>query len=174
VRQISLLTIAVCVLFPRPQSTAQQRPPIIDMHMHARVTMARTSTGQPQPRPCFPEPCQTSPAAAKTDADVLRLTLEAMDRYNIVLGFLSDSIQNLDKWVQAAPQRFLPSPMIGDPKKANIPALRKAYESGRLRGLGFTAIPPYTLTFRRLPGSFPEQCSTGMCVAWSMRAWLNA
>lgn len=115
-----------------PRIIAQARPPIIDMHMHA----SRPGR-QPDPRPCYPEPsCDRVPAVAKSDADVLRLTLEAMDRYNIVLGFLSDTLESVDKWVQAAPGRFLPSPMIADPTRIDLAALRKAYQSGKLRAIG--------------------------------------
>ena len=59
---------------------AQERPPIIDMHLHARVTMARTADGTPRARMCLPAPCVEHPAVASDDEDVLRLTLEAMDR----------------------------------------------------------------------------------------------
>jgi len=38
---------------------------------------------------CFPEPCEHPPAMAKNDQDILRLTLEAMENYNIVMGVLS-------------------------------------------------------------------------------------
>lgn len=119
-----------------PSIGAQQRQPIIDMHMHAPLRMPRTPAGQPQPRPCVPEPCDRAPAAAKADADVLRLTLEAMDRYNIAFGFLSDAIESVDKWVQAAPARFIPSPMIGDPTTVDLQALRKPYQGGKLRAMG--------------------------------------
>src|SRR5687768_16919937 len=40
------------------------------------------------PPPCLPHPCQPKGAATATPAESLRKTLEAMDRHNIVLGFL--------------------------------------------------------------------------------------
>jgi predicted TIM-barrel fold metal-dependent hydrolase len=127
-----VLPLLVAGAMVAPPIGAQARLPIIDMHMHAT-----RPGGQPDARPCYPEPnCDRVPAAAKSDADVLRLTLEAMDRYNIVLGFLSDNLDNVDKWVQAAPGRFLPSPMIADPTRVDFAALRTAYQSGKLRGMG--------------------------------------
>lgn len=138
----AFMSAKILILFPwlivaPTPLCAQNRPPIIDMHMHAPVIMPRTPAGQPLPRPCVPEPpCQPAPAAAKGDADLLRLALEAMDRHNVVLGFLSDAVPNVDTWVQAAPTRFLPSPMIGDPTRIEIAALRKAYAAGKLRGMG--------------------------------------
>ena len=87
------LLLPLLILSHAPLS-AQDRPPIIDMHMHAWSTMPRIAGGQPLPRPCFPEPpCQPVQAAVKGDADILRLALEAMDRHHVVLGFLSDAIE---------------------------------------------------------------------------------
>jgi uncharacterized protein len=119
-----------------PPIDAQQRLPIIDMHLHAPATLLRAPAGQPLPRFCSPEPCEHMPAAAKTADDVLRLTLEAMERHNIVLGFLSDALESVDKWVAAAPTRFIPSPMIGDPTRADLETLRKRYDARTLRGMG--------------------------------------
>ena len=120
-----------------PPVGAQARPPIIDMHMHAYASLPRTPAGQPEPRPCYAEPsCERVPAVARADADVLRLTLEAMNQYNIVLGFLSGETETVDKWVEAAPNRFLPSRAIRDPSLVDVAALRRAYQSGKLRGIG--------------------------------------
>jgi predicted TIM-barrel fold metal-dependent hydrolase len=115
---------------------AQERPPIIDMHMHARVTMARTPDGNPLPRMCFPKPCTEHPAVALADDDVLRLSLEAMERNNIVLGFLSDPLEQVYRWVNAAPDRFIASPLVWDPDDVDIDDLRQEYEAGKLRGMG--------------------------------------
>jgi predicted TIM-barrel fold metal-dependent hydrolase len=72
-----------------------------------------------------------------------------MDKYNIVLGFVSDAYPNVDKWKQAAPERFFPSALIvpgpgdepppvptsGD-RLPNIEKLRADYMKGRFRGMG--------------------------------------
>lgn len=130
-----MLGVGLLMLISVPVSTRQAKPPIIDMHMHARTGPAMVD-GKPAPRPCAPEPCVGSPAMATAPGDPLRLTLDAMNRHNIVLGFLSDSIVNVFKWADAAPNRFLASPTISDPEKADILALRSAFQSGRLRGMG--------------------------------------
>lgn len=124
-----------CGLWPAPASS-QDRLPIIDMHMHARTEMARDAVGKPLPFGCEPQPCERVPAAAVTDGDVLRLTLEAMDRHNIVLGFLSDPVERVYEWVEAAPDRFIASPAIGDPNAVDLGLLRQEYEAGRLKGMG--------------------------------------
>ena len=130
------ILLALLILGVSPVS-AQERLPIIDMHMHAYASLPRTPAGQPEPRPCYAEPsCERVPAAARADADVLRLTLEAMNQYNIVLGFLSGATETVDKWVDAAPNRFLPSREINDPTRVDVTTLRSAYQSGKLRGIG--------------------------------------
>jgi predicted TIM-barrel fold metal-dependent hydrolase len=114
---------------------AQQKPPIIDMHMHARMGPALRDS-RPAPRPCMPTPCQGAPSVARAQGDPLRLTLEAMNRHNIVLGFLSDSLENVFQWVDAAPNQFIASPTVSDPKQSDLARLRREYKAGRLRGMG--------------------------------------
>ena len=128
----------MCVLLATAAAgQAQERPPIIDMHMHAPLTISRTAAGAPLPRPCFPDRfCSSGPAVTESDNDPLRLTLQAMDRYHVVLGFLSGAVANVDQWVRAAPGRFIPSPMVGDPSKVDLPAIRSRLEAGTLRGIG--------------------------------------
>ena len=109
----------------------QERSPIIDMHMHARVTMPRDADGTPRRRPCEPLSCQGQPAAATEDEQIRELTLEAMDRYDIVLGFLSDRLERVMQWLDTSPDRFIggvafhPGLSAGD--------LERAYESGAFK-----------------------------------------
>jgi predicted TIM-barrel fold metal-dependent hydrolase len=125
---------------------AQERLPIIDMHLHA-YGVFRDQTGQPMPRYCKPEPCEHIPAVAKEDSDVLRLTLEAMDRNNIVLGFLSArSDSAVEKWVTAAPERFIPAAELYAPKGVKLSELHTLFETRKYRGIGellnqYLAIP---------------------------------
>jgi len=136
------IAFGICALFGTGITVSAQYKirysgPIIDMHMHARLKMVRDANGNPLPRPCDPVPtCVQIPAFAKEDGDVLRLTLQEMDRYNIVLGFLSDDVPSVEQWVAAAPGRFIPSPSVSDPAKADLAALREGFRSGKLRGMG--------------------------------------
>src|SRR5437879_3575924 len=108
------------------QVGAQERPPIIDMHMHARNSLPRyNAPDQISPRLCFPEPCEHPATVAQKDDDILKMTVESMKRYNVVLGFLSDPLDRVYKWVDAAPGRFWASPMISDPARVDLAALRK-------------------------------------------------
>ena len=88
---------------------SEERPPIIDIHMHARL-----STSSPD----------------------FHLIVAAMERYNIVLGFLSYSPDDVFEWVEALPGRFIASPMVGDPVDVDLARLRREYEAGRFGGMG--------------------------------------
>jgi predicted TIM-barrel fold metal-dependent hydrolase len=118
------------------------RLPIIDMHMH---------TGLPHEVPagapafCRPEPCQGEGRATANPAENLKKTLEQMDRYNIVKGFLSGV--GLSEWTNAAPGRFIASPFILKPGTSELEKLRQEYASGRFTGMGeiatqLSGIPP--------------------------------
>lgn len=127
----------LAILVAQPGAlTAQRTPPVIDMHMHAN-SVTRDANGVPLSGPCNPAPCQGPRAQATTAEEVLSLTLEAMDRYNIVLGFLSQyPLDQVYHWVASAPDRFIASPMVLDPEHIDLGDLRKEYEAGRLGGLG--------------------------------------
>ncbi len=113
---------------------SQDRLPIIDMHMHARTSMLRDDNGNPMPRECQPRPCEGLPALAREDDDVLRLTLEAMDEYNIVLGFLGDRPARVRHWLEAAPDRFIGA--VGFNPDLDPAKLREEYRSGIYGGVG--------------------------------------
>jgi predicted TIM-barrel fold metal-dependent hydrolase len=59
-----------------------------------------------------------------------------MDRHNIVLGFLSDPLEDVYAWLKAAPNRFMPSPVVLDPTQVDMARLRREYEGKRLQGMG--------------------------------------
>jgi predicted TIM-barrel fold metal-dependent hydrolase len=108
---------------------------VIDMHMHAHHIPLDLPAGAPPP--CLPQPCQPSGAATATPEESLRKTLEAMDRHNIVLGFLSSAdLGIVQQWVAAAPGRFIASPFIEKPGELAPQVLRQEYVAGRLKGMG--------------------------------------
>jgi predicted TIM-barrel fold metal-dependent hydrolase len=59
-----------------------------------------------------------------------------MERNNIVLGFLSDPLDRVYEWVDAAPGKFIASPVIFDPTGVDLDELRHEYEAGRISGMG--------------------------------------
>jgi len=112
----------------------QERPPIIDMHMHIGAPLDLPAGA---PAPCLPQPCNRKGKATANSAENLKKTLEAMDRYNIVKGFLSDlDLDELREWAEAAPGRFILSPFIQEPEKADPDHLRLELEAKRLAGIG--------------------------------------
>ena len=126
----------------QPSDTADAsaaKRPIIDMHLHA-LTFEAWSNGV---RP--PHPTTGKPPDAETSADILRLTLEAMDRYNIKLGVLSGRLETVYAWRAQAPDRFLASALFSgrpasDPTAHNpspsLDSLRREHAAGRLQALG--------------------------------------
>jgi hypothetical protein len=121
-----------------PLADARQRPPIIDMHMHADLPPHDVQAGEPGL--CRPEPCTGEGRATVSLEDNRRRTLEAMDRYNIVKAFLSGlDLSVVEQWRGAAPGRFVAAPFI---LKAGAPSpdvLRPMLEAGRLAGIGEVA-----------------------------------
>lgn len=127
------------------EEEVHERPPIIDMHMH---------TGMPHevppgtPAPCRPAPCQGEGQATVNSTDLMERTLEEMDRYNIVKGFLSGvDLTAVREWTAAAPERFIPSPFILKPGSDKLEKLRPEYISGRFQGVGeigiqLNGVPP--------------------------------
>lgn len=118
--------------------------PIIDMHLHA-LTFEAWSNGH---RP--PHPTTGKPPEAKTSADILRLTVEAMNRYNIKVGVLSGRLETVYAWHAAVPDRFLRSvlfsgrpasdPAAHDPSPS-LDLLRREHAAGRLQALGELTSP---------------------------------
>ncbi len=146
------VTLVTAPISATAQEIARYGGPIIDMHMHAKTAPLRPD-GSPFPRPCIPNPCEGAAGQAKTAEEVLRLTLEAMERNNIVLGFLSgydataDSVMpNYDRvqtWVEAAPGRFLAGAFLSQPGHPSVSDLRRHYAAGTLKGLGEIATQYY-------------------------------
>jgi predicted TIM-barrel fold metal-dependent hydrolase len=134
----ALHTVPVLVLLARLSSVdvvGQERLPVIDMHMHAHHIPLDLPAGAPPP--CLPRPCQSEGAATATAQESLQKTLQAMERYNIVLGFLSSAdLDIVQDWVAAAPGRFIPSPFIEAPGEHSPEMLRQEYKAGRLAGMG--------------------------------------
>jgi len=134
-------TLCVVAIFaggvglPVVGAVAQERPRIIDMHMHAHHAPFELPGGAPGP--CRPSPCQPQGGATATAAESFEKTLEAMDRYNIVKGFLSGADLDLvQRWDSQAPGRFIASPWVMEAGKPAAEVLRRDYVAGRFRGMG--------------------------------------
>jgi predicted TIM-barrel fold metal-dependent hydrolase len=141
---VSLAAVGVCQA--PADLLAQARPPIIDMHLHADLPPHDVPPGTPAL--CRPEPCQGTGRATANHAETLRKSLEVMDRYNIVKAFVSGlDPAVVQRWVAAAPDRFIAAPFILQAGKPDLETLRRAYAAGRFSGMGeiatqLTGVPP--------------------------------
>ena len=80
-----VIVFLICVSHSPAPLLAQERPPIIDMHMHTGLPPHDVPAGTPAL--CRPEPCRGEGPATASHAETLAKTLEAMNRYNIVRAF---------------------------------------------------------------------------------------
>jgi len=135
-RTICLVSALVgCAGLPVVEAVAQERPRIIDVHMHAHHAPFDLPGGAPGP--CRPSPCQPQGRATATAAESFQKTMEAMDRYNIVKGFLSGADLDLvQQWASKAPGRFIASPWVMEAGKPAVDSLRRGYAAGRWGGMG--------------------------------------
>jgi hypothetical protein len=111
-------------------------------------------TGLPEEVPpgipafCRPEPCEGDGHATVNPSELIKKTLEAMDRYNIIKGFLSGvDWSTVQEWEKAAPGRFISSPFILKPSNSELEKLKLEYSSGNFSGMGeigaqLVGIPP--------------------------------
>ena len=122
--------IGLICLFTTFATCAQEPPPIIDMHMHAYTP--DIIRGAP-----FPNPISGVGSTDITEEDIRRLTIEAMERHNIVKAVLSGPLDVVDRWLEHSPERFLGSPHFPRFEPfVDLDHLRQLYMSGHLGAMG--------------------------------------
>jgi predicted TIM-barrel fold metal-dependent hydrolase len=138
---------------------AQQRNPIIDMHMHA---LPADSQGPPPlamctPAPEFPAwdpaiafqeflanfktpPCSDPIWSPTTDDELMTQTLAVVERRNVI-GVLSGPPARVAAWVKANPRRFIRGVIfqLGDKDTPSPAALRAMHAKGDLQVFGEVA-----------------------------------
>lgn len=146
---------AVCLVRPAAPAMAQdapkQRPPVIDMHLHAVPAVgwpggpSFSCPGQDfaaydpstkwSPSHMW-ETCPNPLYPVTSDEELLKQVLAIMDRYNIVLAATSGPLEYVRRYREAAPKRILPgiNTSIANPGTARI--LARACSQGRNRDLG--------------------------------------
>ena len=152
-----LRLLAAVVLAGAPAlASAAEPPPIIDVHMHA---MPADAQGPPPMAMCTPidpfpawdgkgaygavamgmakHPACDDPVWSPTsDEEMLQRNLAQMKKYN-VHGVLSGPPDYVQRWQQAAPDRFYPGLMFSiGPHQASIAQLRALHSAGRLAVFG--------------------------------------
>lgn len=116
--------------------------------MHA-LYVTSNPTGERSTFPAsMPNPATGEKTGAQDSETLIHETLEAMDQYNVVKGYLFGPLENVYRWVDEAPGRFIPSPNIrGDPPSPDAELIRAEYQSGKIEAIGevgtqYDGIPP--------------------------------
>jgi len=124
---------ALCAIATATPTRAHERPPIIDVHLHAHY-LAAYAGGMPvcandqailylglNPRePVTPttlvgmKSCTSPVPAAASDEAVMRETLALLRHYNI-FAVTTGPLERVRGWRDAAPDRILPAHAFGDP-----------------------------------------------------------
>ncbi len=151
--RVKFILLLVAVTLWSTTAAADERLPIIDMHMHA---MTADAQGPPPLAMCTPmqlpawdpanpygalflkaakEPACDDPVwSPETDDEVMAQTIEIMQRRNIV-GVLSGPPDLVATWRQAAPGRFLPGLdlQVGNSmREYPLPLMDNLVEEGKL------------------------------------------
>jgi hypothetical protein len=126
-----LLGLVLCTF------TACSKPhpkPIIDMHLHAYTIdwsggrlLANPMTGQAP--------------VARNDAQLIQVTLDIMDRYNIVKAVASGPLEGVRRWKAVAPDRIIGAVMFTGAESSYTPTpelleIKKAYNDGQIGAIG--------------------------------------
>jgi hypothetical protein len=152
------LTIRLLFALLPASAAAQERPPIIDMHLHA---VAADALGPPPLAMCTPmpfpasdpdqpygelfvaihknPPCPDPVWSPETDEELMTETIAVMNRLNIV-GVLSEYDPDpIARWMAAAPGRFIPGLVLRFSESGaafSTDSLRSLHAAGRLAVLG--------------------------------------
>lgn len=146
---------AVCVVGLAAPAIAQdapkQRPPIIDMHLHALPAKgwpggpsficpgmdfaAFDPKGKWDPDHWW-ESCPNPLYPAATDEELLREILAVMDRYNVVLAATSGPVEHVRRYRHAAPKRMLPGLNTAVGNLGTPDSLRQLIREGEVAILG--------------------------------------
>jgi uncharacterized protein len=148
----AMVCLTLCLL--SAAAAAQQRLPILDMHLHAMVA---DQQGPPPLAMCTPmpipawdpdrpwgetfmalqkkPPCPDPVWSPETDEELMAQTIEVMERLNIVGVLSGPEPQRIASWESAAPGRFIPGIILdfgGTAANFSPGALRQLHEAGRL------------------------------------------
>jgi uncharacterized protein len=150
-----VLGCAACATAPSEPAPAAARPPIIDMHLHAKSldpgppTAVCTPLDPPAPlwdqRRPFAEAyaqmlqspaCEDPVWSQESDEALMRETIAAMERANVVgvLGGVDVARSAvIDDWLAAAPERFIPgAPCLPTLPDCTVDDLRELHTAGKL------------------------------------------
>jgi predicted TIM-barrel fold metal-dependent hydrolase len=128
-RILSLIFLTVFASAAPAQKNEQNRPPIIDVHVHAYAKDERWTSK-------VPDPVTGQPITATTEQAHMQATLAEMKKYNIVKAVVSNDYQAVLRWKAASPDHIIASYGFDDPSSADLAFLRREHTAGRLMALG--------------------------------------
>jgi len=106
---MKIITASLLLLMTVQNLYAQDRQPVIDVHLHAYIGLppgeSADWTGEPEARALV--------GAADAD-EHFRSTIAEMDKYNIVLGIVSGPEEAVKAWHEKAPGRFIGGAFLGN------------------------------------------------------------
>ncbi len=138
--------VAGLISLPGARQAQKERPPIIDVHLHA---LPIATFGPPG----MPNPATGKPSAATTDDQVREASLAALKRYNVVRAVTSGT-ELVRQWKAAAPGRIIASPFFPAFPGGEWPELASLQEAFRAGELG--AMGELSLQYMGLTLSSPE------------------
>jgi predicted TIM-barrel fold metal-dependent hydrolase len=133
------------------QDAPKQRPPVIDMHLHAfpakgwpggpSFLCPGTDFAAYDPRTNWDpdhvwEDCPNHLLPAATDEELLREILATMDRYNVLLAATSGPLEYVRRYRQAAPNRIIPGSSTIVSTLGTPDSLRELFHKGEIAILG--------------------------------------
>lgn len=125
IRRLAPLVLLLCAsanhAFPQ-QALTPQRPPIIDMHIHA---FSWDHQGNPPP----PNPLTGKVPPARTDKEAMEASLAELRRYNVVRAVAGGRPDHVSRWRASDPERIIGGTMMPLPE---VSVLRKEFLASRL------------------------------------------
>jgi uncharacterized protein len=128
-RILSLVLLTLFAAAAPAQNNEQNRPPIIDVHVHAYEKDERWANKVPNPR-------TGQPMTATSEQAHMQATLAEMKKYNIVKAVVSNHYPAVLRWQAASPDRIIVSYHFGDPATVDLAFVRREHAAGRLMALG--------------------------------------
>lgn len=135
-------SIGVPLLLLASPVHAQQKPPIIDVHVHS-FGQQKGPDGRPAPLPCRNDrdPCDNPAPAIATDDALIAGIVGTMKKHNIVLGVLLGGPLE-DHYLRAGQGRFLRAAKDGTFGGPSVDSVRALLRSGTAKAIGELP-PPY-------------------------------
>jgi uncharacterized protein len=128
-RILTLILLTILASVTPAQKNEQNRPPIIDVHVHAYAKDERWEREAPNPRTGVP-------LTATTEQAHMQASFAEMKKYNIVKAVVSNHYEAVLRWKASWPDHIMVSYGFDDPSKADLAFIRSEHAAGRLVALG--------------------------------------